>query len=736
MTANNNLKRIKFLWLFVFILSAMTKFLAAQPISDLDKYSKKKIINSSSKMPLPNLNFGNSLDMLEQISADSLALYVRQLSGDTVVFINAIPETIRTRFDKSDDIAKAQVFLQQKLENFGYQVELQEFSLTPIFGDIIFAPNNPLQGWFYFDGSIYHTSDGGENWEEQFSFITDRGVKNFEAVNDSLVWAVGYSGLLLKTSDGGVHWEFFEAPFDKHIYGVAFPDEKHGWIAGAYANIFRTSDGGITWEKQDLPTSFSIYAIDFVDSLNGWAVGPKGLILHTNDGGLNWFEQNSGSGEALLSVRFFSKDRGYAVGTNGTLLYTIDGGENWQIQILAPEEILWDVDFLDEINGVIVGSGGKIFITNNSGMSWIELNFLQDESCYYVHFNADTTIWVTGKGIFLSIKSWGENWKNYSDQFTKYRLNNIIATKSGTISPDTSVIICAHYDCMAEAENRLFLAPGADDNASGAATVLEAARVLKNEDSRYTIRFVLFSGEELGLLGSHYYANIAAENQENILGVINLDMLGYDGNGDGIFEIHAAEVGNSVQLGQLIQQNVDQFTLPLQPELIVENATRRSDHASFWEYGYSAILIIEDFSDFNPYYHTIEDIFPNIRTEYFANLGKLAILSLAQLTGITQSTQIVQEPEDAEIKKYFLSHAFPNPFNSATQFQFYLPWTASVKIDIFSITGQKVDFFSPGQMQKGFHKFIWESKNNPGGVYFVRFSFGEEQFVRKVVLLR
>ncbi|NOZ62740.1 MAG: M20/M25/M40 family metallo-hydrolase [Calditrichaeota bacterium] len=736
-----------FLLQFSFVVIASVNILLAQPIPEIrtsanshslsvpensrwqpSKKTKKSLVWQTSPSELQGL--------LGKISVDSMSLFVRQLSGDTTVFINSVPETIKTRFAKSNDIFKAQTFLQQKLENFGYQVELQEFSLTPNFGDIIFAPNNPLQGWFYLDGSIYHSSDGGEHWEKQFSFVTDRGIKNFEAVNDSLVWAVGYKGLLMKTSDGGAQWEFLEAPFEQHIYGVAFPDKKHGWIAGAYANIFRTSDGGLTWEKQNLPTTFGIYAIDFVDSLRGWAVGPNGLILHTIDGGENWLEQNSGSSEAFLAVRFFSESRGYAVGTNGTLLLTFDGGESWQTEVLAPDEILWDVDFFNKNDGVVVGSGGKIFITHDSGENWTALNILQDESCYYADFNADSTIWVTGKGVLLDIKSRGADWQNFSDQYVEYYLNNVFATKPGTISPDTSVVICAHYDCMAEAVNRMFLAPGADDNGSGAATVLEAARVLKNENSRYTIRFLLFSGEELGLLGSRHYAKLAAENQENILGVINLDMIGYDGNGDGVFEIHAADIANSKSLGEMIFDNVASLQFPLSPELIVEGATNRSDHASFWEQGFSAILIIEDFDDFNPHYHTIQDLFSNYDVDYFQALGKLAIVSLAQLAGISENTSVSERAGQNQIGSFYLSAPSPNPFNSVTQFHFELPRSAKVKVEIFSITGQKVGRFELGNLARGSRRFIWNSKNNPGGVYFVRFQFGKIYLVRKIVLLR
>lgn len=69
-------------------------------------------------------------------------------------------------------------------------------------------------------------------------------------------------------------------------------------------------------------------------------------------------------------------------------------------------------------------------------------------------------------------------------------------------------------------------APGADDNASGAAVVLEAARLLSSIQTPYTIIFALWDEEEIGLIGSANYARHAVQSGEQILGIVNMDMLG------------------------------------------------------------------------------------------------------------------------------------------------------------------------------------------------------------------
>ena len=87
------------------------------------------------------------------------------------------------------------------------------------------------------------------------------------------------------------------------------------------------------------------------------------------------------------------------------------------------------------------------------------------------------------------------------------------------------VIVCAHYDSTSTQATTH--APGADDNASGTAAVMEMARVLAGYQFDYTIKFIAFSAEEWGLYGSRHYAQAAKQRGEQIVGVVNLDMIGY-----------------------------------------------------------------------------------------------------------------------------------------------------------------------------------------------------------------
>jgi Zn-dependent M28 family amino/carboxypeptidase len=98
---------------------------------------------------------------------------------------------------------------------------------------------------------------------------------------------------------------------------------------------------------------------------------------------------------------------------------------------------------------------------------------------------------------------------------------NMIAARKGIL--DSVIVVCAHYDAVGPI--RASYCPGADDNASGVAAVLELARMVKM--SRRTIVFILFSGEEDGLIGSQYYVKHPKYPNEKTIFVCNLDMIGY-----------------------------------------------------------------------------------------------------------------------------------------------------------------------------------------------------------------
>ncbi len=226
---------------------------------------------------------------------------------------------------------------------------------------------------------------------------------------------------------------------------------------------------------------------------------------------------------------------------------------------------------------------------------------------------------MASQWIYEKLEDYG-----YSPAYQSFDLNadNVIAELTGSEFPDEYYIICAHYDDMPANG----IAPGADDNASGVIAVLEAARLLSNYDSKYTIKFILFDKEEAGLYGSYYYASEAAANGDVILGVLNFDMIGWDSDSNYKYNISTDPYSTSLKNEYAI---VSEYYQPDMPFMEVYNTA--SDHYPFWINGYKAIMLIEDQQDFNPHYHTVNDNFSNLNLEYFHKMVRVGVASIATL---------------------------------------------------------------------------------------------------------
>mgnify|MGYP001171514090 FL=1 len=214
---------------------------------------------------------------------------------------------------------------------------------------------------------------------------------------------------------------------------------------------------------------------------------------------------------------------------------------------------------------------------------------------------------------------------------------NVYAVQTGTLYPEQKYIICAHYDDMPSGN----IAPGADDNASGCAAVIEAARLLSNYNTLYTIVYVLFDEEEQGLIGSTYFATQARNNNEQILGVLNADMIAWDNNNDGKINIHTKNVANSVTIANDMAVFNTGYSIGLNAQIYNPGSTS-SDHSPFWNKNYGAVLLIEDYygSDFNSYYHTVNDKVSYFNIPYFTKCGKLIIGLLTQYVKINSAVPV------------------------------------------------------------------------------------------------
>lgn len=201
-------------------------------------------------------------------------------------------------------------------------------------------------------------------------------------------------------------------------------------------------------------------------------------------------------------------------------------------------------------------------------------------------------------------------WFTYGDK----EIANVIGTlPSSDPSNQSKIVLCAHFDTVPSA-------PGADDNGSGAALLLEVAKVLSQFTFNYTIEFVAFNGEEYGLLGSKHYVQQALQAGEDILLAINVDMCIWDNPNappdERLWIVYDGTVPyeNCEWFADATLENSYTYTMASIKKISNTNDTyvpvgnwRRSDQASFWNAGIPALWIFE-FNGFqNPYIHKPAD---------------------------------------------------------------------------------------------------------------------------------
>lgn len=229
----------------------------------------------------------------------------------------------------------------------------------------------------------------------------------------------------------------------------------------------------------------------------------------------------------------------------------------------------------------------------------------------------------------------------YRDENGTQKWSNIVVTIPGKTLPDEEILLTAHFDSATYDFDPKAPAPGADDNASGVAALLEALAVFSQYEFERTVKIIFFSGEEYGLWGSRAYTT--QNGMDDIEAVINLDVISYDPNNDQCADLHAGTLAQSENIGLLMLQLIETYNLDLQMEYFTDDAIEASDHSPFWEQGVGAVLLSANLIDgrdticepaeFNPNMHTEDDTFKNINAYTGFELTRLALITAIELAG-------------------------------------------------------------------------------------------------------
>lgn len=216
-----------------------------------------------------------------------------------------------------------------------------------------------------------------------------------------------------------------------------------------------------------------------------------------------------------------------------------------------------------------------------------------------------------------------------SFQYSGTWQKNVVATIQGSLPIQRELVVGGHLDSYS---SNLLLAPGADDNASGTAAVMEMARVLAFTGYRpnLSLRLIGFAAEEVGLKGSAWYAQQARQQGRDIAAMQNYDMIGYRNQSQPDNDVYVVWYQGAEALSDLHVAVMRAYT-PLTP-IPTTSYRSGSDSYSFFQQNYRSVFVIE--RDFSPYYHSPNDLLQYLDIPYARNIIRSGLATLLTMDAL------------------------------------------------------------------------------------------------------
>jgi hypothetical protein len=300
------------------------------------------------------------------------------------------------------------------------------------------------------------------------------------------------------------------------------------------------------------------------------------------------------------------------------------------------------------------------------------------------------------------------------DTFRPGYTPNAIGIKRGAVNPRRVYIICGHVDNTSEQAPSH--CPGSDDNASGAGLVLEMSRVFADVQFDNTLWFVGFSGEEQGLVGSDSFVAGCRRRGDSIMMAMNFDMVSF-GRDDSLTIVHTTSLPQTESLARFYLAQADSFSDLKAKDTVVNEA--RSDHYSFWKYGYLAIR--GRFHDETPMYHTTGDTigpfhYYNCGTNnlpLYKEISKATVAAFAKWAGAHQPVGLANSRGPAPSGRHLAVK--PSVGAGPFEFRFGADHKCAVQLDVFDAVGRPVRRLgSTAPAAPGTHAIIWDGRDDSG----------------------
>ena len=281
---------------------------------------------------------------------------------------------------------------------------------------------------------------------------------------------------------------------------------------------------------------------------------------------------------------------------------------------------------------------------------------------------------------------------------------------------DSIVIVGAHLDAISYDSNYGLLeqAPGADDNASGIAVMLELARICHANGLHFKrdIHFMAYDGEELGLHGSYNDAWKRTEAGDHVAVMINNDMVSYQPDDDWKLTLHWYD--NALDIVSRAAEICSQYTdiTPVVPTESENGDSHYSDSYAYYQFGFRAVFAIEH--TFSTSYHTYHDVSDSNNYEFLAEVARYNMAMLVAYTELDNTVGVEEQTAAPRLRLY------PNPVTDKACLQYWLSDNSFVGVTVTDMLGRVVLQQNLPAQTAGVHLMELDLSQLPSGVYLCR----------------
>lgn len=224
-------------------------------------------------------------------------------------------------------------------------------------------------------GYIVLSDDNGRTWRRAKSPAAPM-LAAVEFVDPKAGWAVGHDSVILATTDGGENWvQQFAAPAEqKPLFDVLFVDRNTGFAIGAYGAFLETADGGKSWApRKVIEDDQHLNAFIRLPQGRLLILGEAGTILASDDAGRTWSAIASPYKGSLFGGLVADDGAVVAFGLRGRIFRSADGGRTWKAVDNASVATLMGGSKLPDGGLVIAGNGGTVLVSRDNGQSFVPL---------------------------------------------------------------------------------------------------------------------------------------------------------------------------------------------------------------------------------------------------------------------------------------------------------------------------------------------------------------------------